>query len=68
MSEALRSLESLGFVDLEDGEQVRLRSALFRFADPVRGRDDVVTLLEQLVREGEVAVEDPADAPEDDSP
>lgn len=56
VAESLRSLETLGFVDLREGEQVRLRPALFRFADPVRGREDLGGALERLVREGEIEV------------
>lgn len=64
IQEALRGLESLGFVGLVDGDQVRLRPALFRFAEPVRGHSNLGEALERLVREGEVAVEPAADCPD----
>lgn len=62
VDEALRSLEALGFVELRDGAMVRLRPALLRFADPIRGRGDDGAALERLIRQGEVVV----DAPEED--
>src|SRR6201999_2166362 len=37
-ADALRRLSTLGFVDLLDGENLRLRPSLLRFAEPVRGR------------------------------
>jgi chromosome partition protein MukE len=61
VSEALRRLADLGFVDLVDADRLRLRPALMRFADPVRGLGDRSAALARLVRCGEVAVED-ADA------
>lgn len=63
VAESLRSLEALGFVDLRDGDQIRLRPSLFRFADPVRGREDLGAALERLVREGEIVVEAPDSDP-----
>ena len=57
VAEALRGLEGLGFVDLRDREEIRLRPALFRFADPVRGREDLSVALDRLVRLGEIVVE-----------
>lgn len=76
VGEALRKLAELGFVDLLDEARLRLRPALLRFADPVRGLQDPTGALEQLVARGEVLLaEDPegddaaadgASAPEDE--
>ncbi|MCU0726882.1 MAG: chromosome partition protein MukE [Planctomycetes bacterium] len=56
VSEALRGLSALGFVDLEGDDLLRLRPALLRFADPVRGLSDPVRGLEQLVARGEAVL------------
>jgi chromosome partition protein MukE len=65
VAEALRKLQDLGFADLlEDEVSLRLRPALMRFADPVRGLEDPADALAKLVAKGEVvlgAVEAPAD-------
>jgi chromosome partition protein MukE len=53
VGEALRRLADLGFVDIVDGVQLRLRPALMRFADPVRGLQDLNGALERLVARGE---------------
>jgi chromosome partition protein MukE len=53
VGEALRRLADLGFVDLVDGVRLRLRPALMRFADPVRGVQDLNGALERLVARGE---------------
>ena len=68
VGEALRQLEALGFVELRDGDQLCLRPALFRFADPVRGREDLGRALERLVRDGEIVVEAATPAAADESP
>ena len=67
VAESLRTLEGLGFVDLRDGDQIRLRPSLFRFTDPVRGREDLVRALERLAREGEVAIEPTVESPEEEA-
>jgi chromosome partition protein MukE len=54
VGEALRRLGELGFVDLLDDASLRLRPALMRFADPVRGLGDPQAALERLVVSGEV--------------
>ncbi len=64
----LRNLEALGFVDLRDGDLVRLRSALFRFVDPVRVRGELSASLERLERAGEVIVGTGADLPDEEEP
>jgi chromosome partition protein MukE len=54
VGEALRRLADLGFVDVIDDLRLRLRPALMRFAEPVRGLADPSTALERLVARGEV--------------
>ena len=53
IGEALRRLAELGFIDLIDEERLRLRPALMRFAEPVRGLQDAQTALERLIARGE---------------
>jgi chromosome partition protein MukE len=57
IAKALRGLESLGFVDLGEGEQVRLRLGLLRFAEAVRGLSDPAEALSRLIAEGKAVVE-----------
>lgn len=64
--EALRRLADLGFVDILDDTRLRLRPALMRFADPVRGLGDRSAALERLVRVGEVALGDDEQEPDED--
>jgi chromosome partition protein MukE len=66
VGEALRRLRDLGFVDLVDEVRLRLRPALMRFAEPVRGLEDPNAALERLVARGEVLLEETGD--EDDDP
>jgi chromosome partition protein MukE len=54
VGEALRRLADLGFVDILDETRLRLRPALLRFAEPVRGLADTNAALERLVARGEV--------------
>ncbi len=54
--EIMRRLSGLGFADLLEGEQVRLRPALLRFAEPVRGLAEPAEALARLVAQGEVAM------------
>ena len=62
VGEAVRRLAGLGFVELVEGEQLRLRPALMRFAEPVRGLSEPTEALAQLVARGEIALEDDAAA------
>jgi chromosome partition protein MukE len=62
VSEAIRRLAGLGFVELLPDERIRLRAALMRFAEPVRGSATELEALSQLVASGEVALG------QDDSP
>jgi chromosome partition protein MukE len=69
VGEATRRLAELGFVDVLDDTRLRLRPALMRFADPVRGLGDRSAALERLVRVGEVALGDAEqEADEESSP
>jgi chromosome partition protein MukE len=79
VGEAVRRLAGLGFVDLVEGDQLRLRPALLRFAEPVRGLSEPTEALAQLVARGEVALEAegagpdgaagaPGDEPDGDEP
>ncbi|MCB9785048.1 MAG: chromosome partition protein MukE [Deltaproteobacteria bacterium] len=65
VGEALRRLADLGFVDLVDAVQLRLRPALMRFAEPVRGLADRQAALERLVARGEVLLDEADDLSED---
>ncbi|AUX45483.1 condesin subunit E [Sorangium cellulosum] len=58
VGEALRRLADLGFVDVLDEARLRLRPALMRFAEPVRGLGDRGAALERLVARGEVLLGD----------
>jgi len=65
VGEAVRRLASLGFVELMEADQLRLRPALLRFAEPVRGLSEPAEALARLVAQGEIALEDDAAAPGD---
>lgn len=65
IAKALRGLESLGFVDLGEGEQVRLRLGLLRFAEAVRGLGDPAEDFARLISEGK-AVAETTDGEDDD--
>jgi chromosome partition protein MukE len=66
VGEALRRLGQLGFVELSDASALRLRAALLRFAEPVRGLSEPAEALAKLVALGEVALEPEAAGSEDD--
>jgi chromosome partition protein MukE len=59
---ALRSLERLGFVQLEGDDRIELRSSLLRFTEVVRSSADTASSLARLVREGELAADPEEDA------
>jgi chromosome partition protein MukE len=63
VGDALRKLADLGFVDIDDA-RLRLRPALLRFAEPVRGLNDQTTALETLVARGEVLLGDVSEGDE----
>lgn len=52
--EALRTLGRLGFLERLDEDHLRLRSPVLRFADPVRGLQDLAAALERLIAQGEI--------------
>jgi chromosome partition protein MukE len=56
VAEAARRLAALGFVELCEGDNLRLRPALMRFAEPVRGLSEPAEALAKLVAQGEVAL------------
>jgi len=58
VDEALRRLTDLGFIDFLDEARLRLRPALMRFADPVRGLAEPSATLERLIARGEVLLGD----------
>lgn len=65
VSEAIRRLASLGFVELLGDDRIRLRASLLRFAEPVRGSGADVEALARLVASGEVALTADAESEED---
>lgn len=66
VGEALRKLADLGFVDVVDPVRLRLRPALMRFAEPVRGLADPGDALERLVAHGEVLLGDAGETEDGD--
>lgn len=56
VAEALRRLATLGFVEVIEEDRIRLRSALMRFAEPVRGTKAPEAALARLVAEGELVL------------
>ena len=66
IAKALRGLESLGFIDLREGEQVRLRLGLFRFAEAVKGLGDPAEALSRVIADGKAVAETAGDEDEDD--
>lgn len=59
ISKALRGLESLGFINLEEGEHLRLRLGLLRFAEGVRGLSEPADALSRLIAEGKAVAQTP---------
>jgi chromosome partition protein MukE len=66
VSEAIRRLAGLGFVELLPEDRIRLRSSLMRFAEPVRGSGADLEALTRLVASGEVALTDDDESPDSD--
>lgn len=56
VTESIRRLAGLGFVDLLPEERIRLRSSLMRFAEPVRGNGAELEALNRLVASGEISL------------
>lgn len=65
VSEGLRKLAQLGFISLGEDSRIHLRSALMRFADPVRGAGSPRDALERLIARGEISI--PSESPADDT-
>jgi chromosome partition protein MukE len=65
IAESVRRLAALGFAETLADEQLCLRPALLRFAEPVRGLAEPAAALAQLVAQGEVALVE--DEPERDA-
>ena len=63
---ALRGLQTLGFVERVDDERVRLRPALLRFAEPVRGSGEPTHALEKLIADGSIVKPDGSDTDENE--
>jgi chromosome partition protein MukE len=70
VTEALRRLADLGFVELVEDGRLRLRPALMRFAEPIRGLAEPSAALERLIARGEVSLDDASadDSPDDKEP
>lgn len=68
VADGIRRLAALGFVDIGD-ESLRLRPALLRFAEPVRGAGAPAEALAKLVADGEIAMvtEEEAATADDDA-
>jgi len=56
VADALRRLTALGFVEAIGAEELKLRPALLRFAEPVRAAADAGDALSKLVASGELAL------------
>jgi chromosome partition protein MukE len=56
VTEAVRRLAALGFVELVDETRARLRPALMRFAEPARAAVAPEKALERMVAEGELVL------------
>ena len=56
VGEATRRLAGLGFVDLAEGDRLRLRPPLLRFAEPARGAGSPAEALAKLVARGDVVL------------
>jgi len=65
VAEGLRKLAAAGFIELLEGDSLRLRSALMRFAEPVRGSEAPAEALAKLVLRGEVMLEPEFDSDPD---
>lgn len=62
---AIRGLSGLGFVDVLDEGQLRLRTSVLRFTDAVRGVADPGEAMAKLVAEGKAVVVDASEEDED---
>jgi chromosome partition protein MukE len=67
VSEAIRRLAGLGFVELLPEDRIRLRASLMRFAEPVRGSGADIEALNKLVASGEVALTEGDESDDNDA-
>ena len=65
VADGIRHLEALGFVEIGEESQLRLRPALLRFAEPVRGLGQPAAALATLAAAGEIALVTEQPATED---
>ncbi len=56
IDQALRSLARLGFVEVLEGERLRLRPPVLRFAEPVRGLGDPAAGLQRLIERRDAVI------------
>ncbi len=56
VAEALRRLATMGFIQPLDGNRLRLRTPLLRFAEPARAGGSLEKALEELVAKGELTL------------
>lgn len=68
VAEAVRRLAALGFIEILDADRLRLRSPLLRFADPVRGLQDMNVALERLISSGQLVDANATDRASDVAP
>jgi chromosome partition protein MukE len=66
VADALRRLAVLGFVEAIGAEELKLRPALLRFAEPVRAAADSTAALARLVASGELLLTPLAEVPDGD--
>jgi chromosome partition protein MukE len=64
VADAIRRLTALGFVEALGADELKLRPALMRFAEPVRAAADAGEALSRLVASGELALAPLAAVPE----
>jgi chromosome partition protein MukE len=57
LDKAVRSLATLGFVEIVGEDDLRLKKPLLRFTEPVRGAEDPTVALERLVSEGRLTLD-----------
>ena len=65
VADGIRHLAALGFVEIGDETQLRLRPALMRFAEPVRGVGQPAAALAKLVADGEIDLVTQEGAPDE---
>ncbi len=66
LDKGLRALEEMGFLDRRGDEELRLRTPLLRFADPVRTLADPSAALSEMMARGEIEMDTEVDEEEDE--